>query len=77
MADTAAGLHQLSAAPSTSLNALPGSSRRIRVAHLSLADARAVAHAHGALEIVLPNAPRPAEAKPKKIAVKMPVTAKN
>jgi len=48
VADTAAGLRQLSAAPSTSINALPGASRRLRALHLELECARAAAHAHAA-----------------------------
>jgi diacylglycerol O-acyltransferase len=35
-------------APRTSLNALPGPTRRVRVVHLDLATARTVGHAHGA-----------------------------
>jgi len=46
--DTAAGLRLLSAAPRSSLNALPGSRRRIGVAHLDLERARAAAHEHAA-----------------------------
>jgi diacylglycerol O-acyltransferase / wax synthase len=39
---------QWTAAPRTSLNAIPGPGRRIRVVRLDLERARAVAHAHGA-----------------------------
>jgi len=48
IADTAGMLRVFSGAPRTSLNALPGATRRIRAVHLDLERARAVAHAHGA-----------------------------
>jgi diacylglycerol O-acyltransferase len=48
VADTAAALRGFSAAPRTSLSALPGSARLIRVVHLDLERARATAHAHAA-----------------------------
>jgi WS/DGAT/MGAT family acyltransferase len=44
--DTAAALRGFTAAPRTSLSALPGSARLIRVVHLDLERARAIAHAH-------------------------------
>jgi diacylglycerol O-acyltransferase / wax synthase len=46
VADTATAVHGLTAAPRTSLNALPGTGRRVRALHLDLERARAVAHAH-------------------------------
>ncbi len=45
--DFAAMLRDRSGAPRTSLNALPGPARRVRVVHLDLDTARAVGHAHG------------------------------
>jgi diacylglycerol O-acyltransferase / wax synthase len=48
MADTAGMFRGFSAAPRTSLNALPGAARHVRAVHLDLERARAVAHAHGA-----------------------------
>ena len=48
IADTAAMLRGFSAAPRTSLNAIPRAGRSIRAAHLDLERSRAVAHAHGA-----------------------------
>ncbi|HXM56668.1 MAG TPA: wax ester/triacylglycerol synthase family O-acyltransferase [Candidatus Dormibacteraeota bacterium] len=48
VADTASAVHQLSAAPRTSLNRPTRGARRFRAVHLDLERARAVAHAHGA-----------------------------
>ncbi len=46
--DSLGFFHSRHIAARTSLNALPGVGRRLRVAHLDLETARAIAHAHGA-----------------------------